>query len=185
MKVFQIGFNRCGTSSIYEFFRQNGFNSIHGARGYWETQFQKNLSEGKPLCNDEEDIIFWGDIQFIQRHFQIFAEQYPTSKFIYNIRNVDDWVLSRKKWFSENPPAVPYIRDKVAENIKDEDYWKAEWAIQKKIIEEFFVGIYSNRLLTFDIDKHTGEDIKNLLPELNFTNLTLPHTNKTKTKFII
>ena len=32
-KIFQIGFNRCGTGSLYNFFKENGFISIHWDSG--------------------------------------------------------------------------------------------------------------------------------------------------------
>jgi hypothetical protein len=32
-KIFQIVFNRCGTSSLYHFFKNNGLVSIHWNKG--------------------------------------------------------------------------------------------------------------------------------------------------------
>ena len=179
MKVFQIGFNRCGTLSICHFFNQNGHKAVHWDHKKWERHFIENHRLGKPLCEPYDDIVAWTDVGFIQRHFQLFAEQYPDAKFIYNIRPIKDWVISRLKLYS----TIKYAYEAEFEHILNQDidqvnYWKSEWLYHDRLVREYFVGDRAKRLLIFDIEKNTGEDIKNFLPELNFTNLSFPHTNK-------
>ena len=45
IKVFQIGFNKCGTMSLCDFFIKNGHKSVHWGDGIWDNHFKKNISE--------------------------------------------------------------------------------------------------------------------------------------------
>lgn len=179
VKIFQIGFNKCGTQSLCDFFSQNGYKSVHWGDGKWDSDFRKNQSEGKSLCDGMDDIVFWSDVRFIQRQFQAFAEQYPNSKFIYNIRPLDKWLDSRDRQYKKHPEALVNAFGFVIENGLDRmDYWKSEWFYHKQVVEEYFIGEKSNRLLTFDVESDTTQKIVDFLPELQFTNLDLPHSNK-------
>lgn len=183
MKVFQIGFNKCATLSLHTFFKNNGHSSVHWDGGKWNKIFHKNHIKGNLLCNGHDDIIFWSDLTYIQRHFETFAVQYPSAKFIYNTRNIDDWIESRKRHYS--PKGIERIwmkENKLRENkIKHPpQHWRSEWVIYERRLLEYFSGIHRNRLLIFDIDSNTSQDIVNFLPELNFNNLKFPHKHKSK-----
>lgn len=182
MKVFQIGFNKCGTLSLTDFFSQNGYKSVHWGGGKWNEFFVENQKNNKPLCEGADDIVFWSDIGFLQRQFQIFAEQYPQSKFIYNIRSVDKWLDSRERQYTKHPQAYDNAFNKTvgldSSGLKRKDYWRAEWMYHKRVIEEYFVGDKASRLLTFNFETDTTQRIVDFLPELKFSNLHLPHSNK-------
>jgi hypothetical protein len=179
MKVFQIGFNKCGTQSLTDFFSQNGYKSVHWGEGKWQEFFVENQSNNNLLCEGADDIVFWSDIRFVQRQFQIFAEQYPTSKFIYNIRSLDKWLDSRDRQYTKHPDAFLKAFGFVIENrLNRIDYWKSEWLYHQQVIKEYFVGDKANRLLTFNIETDTTQRIVDFLPELEFNNLNLPHSNK-------
>ncbi len=82
MKVFCIGFNKTGTSSIHSLFIQLGKTSFHGMYNEWNTddprfnQFQC-FSDG-------------------ERHdFRNLDKAFPGSKFILTSRRLDDWLISR------------------------------------------------------------------------------------------
>ncbi len=179
MKVFQIGFNKCGTKSLMDFFVQNGYPSVHWDNYKWDIHFKEKQSNNQPLCDGADNIVFWSDIGFVQRQFQIFAEQYPNSKFIYNIRDVEKWIDSRDRQYKKHPKAFSDNFGFTTDNgLDSKDYWKSEWLYHKKVIEEYFVGEKSNRLLTFDIEKDNVNKIVEFLPELDFGNMKLPHSNK-------
>ena len=180
MKIFQIGFNKCGTKSLSDFFSNNGYLSVHWDNYKWDNHFTQNLKENKPLLDGTNPhIVFWSDIGFVQRQFQIFAEQYPNSKFIYNIRDVEKWINSRDRQYKKHPKAFYDNFGFVTDNgLDSKDYWKSEWLYHKKVIEEYFVGEKGNRLLTFDIEKDNVNKIVEFLPELDFSALEFPHRNK-------
>ena len=48
MKVFQIGFNKCGTKSLMDFFVQNGYPSVHWDNYKWDIHFKEKQSNNQP-----------------------------------------------------------------------------------------------------------------------------------------
>mgnify|MGYP003624654913 FL=1 len=159
MKVFAIGFNRCGTQSLFKFFANNGFKALH-CRG--SSKIVDNHINSKPLLQGYEDYTFFSDIDFLSRHFELFAVQYPEAKFIYNYREVEGWIRSRKKLWTANNWVI------------DEPYWRAEWKYHHTMLKEYFCGGREKRLLEFDIEKAQGESIAKFLPELAITKMHFP-----------
>ena len=155
MKVFQIGFNKCATLSLKEFFQRNGFKSVHWDNRKWDKLFIENLSKGEKLCKNHDDIIFWSDINFLQRHFEVFAEQYPEAKFIYNYRDIDGWIKSRKNHYSEAQLNSIFINkyNLRKNNVNLVSYWKSEYILHHHKVKEYFIGENKNRLLNFNIKK--------------------------------
>lgn len=180
MKIFQIGFNKCGTKSLSDFFSNNGYLSVHWDNYKWDEHFKKNQSEGNLLCDGiNPHIVFFSDIGFVQRQFQIFAEQYPTSKFIYNVRDIDKWLDSRERHYKKHPLAFSdNFGFTITSGLDRRDYWKAEWLYHQKVVEEYFVGEKKERLLTFDIEKDGVDKLVEFLPNMEFTDLEFPHKNK-------
>jgi len=183
MKVFQIGFNKCATLSLHSFFQKNGFNSVHWGGGNWNDVFHQNHIKGNLLCEGHDDIVFWSDLTYIQRHFETFAHQYPDSKFIYNIRPIADWIRSRNSHYSKNALDKYFIKKLNLDEHKIDvkQYWKSEWIIYETRVLEFFKGVHQDRLLIFNIMKDGGEEIQKFLPEMKFKDLTFPHKHKRHT----
>lgn len=109
-KIFQIGFNRCGTVSLTELFKkytEPKFNCIHWNNAKLGYQIQKNLNNNYSLLSGYERYDFFSDMEsmyysnnevnIIQAYtfFDILDKQFPNSKFILNYRNLDDWIQSR------------------------------------------------------------------------------------------
>ena len=159
MKVFAIGFNRCGTQSLHKFFVDNGYKAQHN-RG--SEKILQNFEADRPLCFGFEDVTFFSDIDFLTRHFTLFAEQYPESKFIYNHRNIENWIASRKRLWNANKWPI------------DENYWRGEWKYHHTMMKDYFCGSRKKRLLELDIEKAQGESIAKFLPELAITNIQFP-----------
>lgn len=180
MKIFQIGFNKCGTKSLSDFFSNNGYLSVHWDNYKWDNHFSKNQKENKPLLDGTNPhVVFFSDIGFVQRQFQIFAEQYPTSKFIYNVRNIDSWLDSRERHYKKHPLAFSDNFGFTQQaGLDRREYWKSEWLYHKQVIEEYFVGKKEERLLTFDIQKDGVKELVEFLPNMEFTDLKFPHKNK-------
>lgn len=179
MRVFQIGFNKTATMSLVQFFRDNGYRSVHGGRE-WENVLENNLRKGNKLCHGKDDVVLWADLNFLQRHFEIFTEQYPDAKFIYNYRPVDAWISSRLNHYNEKQLNNIFIKKfKLDEHDVDiKSYWKSEWILHDHKVREYFVGKNKDRVLFFDITKHGGKELKEFLPDLNL-NKPYRHTHKT------
>lgn len=81
-KIFAVGFNKTATSSLHELFVQLGLRSYHGVK--WRSCNDLRIlsqydcfSDGVPLNLERLDSMF------------------PKSKFILQVRELDDWVYSR------------------------------------------------------------------------------------------
>lgn len=90
MKVFCIGFNKCGTTSFNTFFKKNGLKSTHkGDWWYWEDidKFKRNncFTDGYERYNNEP---VYPDLEFLEKNFK-------DCKFILQTRNLKDWLSSR------------------------------------------------------------------------------------------
>ena len=110
-KIFQIGFNKCATRSLAYFFHMNEVPSVHWDRGMLSKRMEENHSHGNNLLSGYEDFTFYSDMMHSieyksegriarfdvesNRYFKTLDLQYPNSKFILNIRPIEDWLRSR------------------------------------------------------------------------------------------
>jgi hypothetical protein len=210
-KIFQIGFNKCGTSSIHTLFDKYTtprLRSIHWKKGLLAQSMFHKMKTNKLLISDEYNqydiftdmetiFIANGSLQIIHmyEYFKILDDQYPNSKFIFNIRNIDDWIESRlkhevKSILIENSVVnlkKPILYWKIYSKIFKElnktniiELWKSHWQKQHNLVVQYF----SHRpqdLLVYNIDTDkTLDKFKNFFPNLNFTINALPLVNKTK-----
>ena len=65
-RIFQIGFNRCGTTSFHLFFEQNGIRSIHWGRGSLAAGIEASRIEGKPLLHYVDGFQVYCDMEFMR-----------------------------------------------------------------------------------------------------------------------
>ena len=192
MKVFQIGFSKCGTCSMFHFFKKNGINSVH-----WRTKddSQQNIV-AKALHNKENnkkffnglDYVFYSDMIYIDREkviyfyerFEEIYKDYPDSKFIFNIRNEEDWIKSQK---SHSTLGLGKIFDRLQEILDcDEEeatkFLRNHYKEHTEKVKDFFKDKL-DQLLIFKLGENTGEDIANFITEYNFQDKEFPHVNKT------
>ena len=114
---FQIGFNRCGTVSLYRFFRANGFAAVHHDGGRLAIAMDANLRAGRHVLSGYERCEAFFDMSFLRPHVHVemykywdrLLEQVPEARFILNLRDVEHWVASRldmgawTEWHWERP----------------------------------------------------------------------------------
>eukprot|EP01084_Bolivina_argentea_P055584 101878_1 len=120
--IFQIGFNKCGTLSIHQFFDSNNISSKHHIRWRRKKHFKSlqnirlfKIYENKTmvytdfgvtaLCQGIEEMclvncllknnLFKDRLTNCKYLFSVLDKQYNNSKFILNIRNIDHWIKSR------------------------------------------------------------------------------------------
>lgn len=170
-KIFQIGFNKCGTTSIHQFFLNNGLRSVHWDLGNLAKTIQNNHQQNKPLLGDYElyhcytDMESTSDNIFIYlTHYQELDKQYPNSKFILNVRNVDDWIQSRLKH-----PNYLQIYKSITGLDKEGviKHWKEIWNSHIIEVTEYFKDRPQD-LVIFDIEteQHKFVDFMSNLIEL-------------------
>ena len=100
-KVFVIGFNKTGTTSLHYFFERNGYKSMHWrdlrvCPRHMAAQIRYNQRQGKKVF-DGVDFDFMLDFMDdnLTGIFKTIDQQYPGSKFILNVRPKLKWIVSR------------------------------------------------------------------------------------------
>ena len=189
MKIFQIGFNRCGTNSIFQFFGSHCLDRLrclHWEQGDLALTMLLNMKEGRPpLKGKYEDFDVYTDMQVLLQdgkgraymflahmEFETLDQHYPGSRFILNTRNVDDWIESRKKHWHHRR-----TREIMAEiyGTDFEGAWRNQWKEHHQAVTKYFEG--RNDLLVYDINKDRGGKIAEFLPELTFDGQEFPKAN--------
>lgn len=82
MKVFCIGFNKTGTSSIHSLFIQLGKTSFHGLYNEWKSD-DPRFSQYQCFSDGE------------RHNFRELDKAFPGSKFVLTSRGLSDWLVSR------------------------------------------------------------------------------------------
>jgi hypothetical protein len=103
MKIFGIGLNKTGTSSLHRALEVLGYRSFHF--GGWETNdlILRAIDERKPMLSfldPEPDAI--SDVVLITYMFYLADAQYPGAKFILTVREIDEWLDSRRRHVERN-----------------------------------------------------------------------------------
>jgi hypothetical protein len=155
-KIFNIGLNRAGTTSLAEALRLLGFSTAHyrhrGVRLY--DLIIHNARRGRRLFDGlEEQCDAFSD--FAGRHF--YAEldrQYPGSKFILTTRELDGWLDSRERKVLLNRARPDYRYGFLA---IDREGWARERAAYVSRLQAHFAGRPGD-LLVIDIPAGEGWD---------------------------
>ena len=103
-KIFQIGFNRCGTRTLHHYFSRNGLRAVHWDEGRLARRMFANLASGNNLLEGYEQFDVFTDMEYLDdfgtyleayKLFPQLAAQYPNAIFILNTRNREAWIRSR------------------------------------------------------------------------------------------
>ena len=122
-KIFQIGFNRCGTKSLFHFFRKNGLKSIHWAFGSLAAGIEAANIEGKPLLTYIEGFDVYCDMEFMREdHAGEWITKRPFERFF---ANCPDEKLEKPIYAFERFKELDqqYPRSRFILNKRDPDHW--------------------------------------------------------------
>jgi len=158
-RIFQIGFNKCGTRSLYRFLQRCGIYSAHFNRGLLALRMHENIEAGrKPLHGKIDRFVAFTDIQRISMEgaiegalfYKQLYQYYPNSYFILNTRDKEGWLRSRQRHGAGN-----YLnRYRKALGIASDDellkYWSEKWDRHHEDVPAFFAD-KPDRLIVFDI----------------------------------
>ena len=188
LRIFQIGFNKCGTRTLAHFFESNGIPSVHWERGQLARRMFRNLTEGRPLVADYDGIVVFSDMEFVDKRvflegyklFPILFEQYPDALFILNTRSVDAWIKSRlghgQGRYVERLRRVYGLAS--TEEVVAE--FRADWERHHARVAAFFKD--RGRFLKFDIEKDEPQRLVEAIPELTLDLAHYQHQGKTSRK---
>ncbi len=185
-KVFQIGFNKSGTNSLYRFFIDNGFIAYHFEDGNLADAIHENHKFGYPLLSankygDFSEGHFYSDMEEIDRPDPIYIaqtlfkeldKQYPGSKFILNTRDKDKWLKSRSKHLCYSMVTYPEANGRTYLELFTNIYncskekilerWSKEWDEHHAAVQEYFKD-RPNDLLIFNIEKDNPQKLVDFL----------------------
>ena len=164
-KYFQIGFKRCGTTSIAAFFNRNGIPAVHFDWGRLGRTMERNLGEGLPLLRGYERFDAFTHMEYSAPHawFDGFRrwpelmETYGNSRFILNTRSREGWIRSM---LPNNPERrywrMDYFEARWGTSDPDElaELWSRDWDEHHRGV---MAGIPEDRLLVFDIERDSPE----------------------------
>lgn len=169
-KIFCIGFNKSGTTSLHDLFQELGYSSIHDS--FW--WYYKDIHQFKHDAYTDGYERYYNEPTFPDLEF--LETTFKDSKFILNTRKLNKWLLSRLR--HNHPDYLIGLENKVFNDdvllrwVKDRNFW------YEKVYDYFK---HKDNLLIVDIDRDdVGEKITTFL---NVDSRKLPHTHITQRTF--
>lgn len=164
VKVFQIGFNKCGTRSMFQFFKRNKVPAMHWSSGTVGHALRYNLVTGRRPFEGHEEYVFYSDLMGPrgqpvfegQWYYKRFFEAYPGALFILNTRDEDNWIKSRLR----HPDLINRFKRFYGLETEEavETLWREMWQAHHADVRAFFADKPSI-FLEFDIEAHGGEEL--------------------------
>lgn len=187
-KIFCIGLNKTGTSSLHEAFKILGFKSVHflddkgkNIKDIIEENYYNNEDILKGISHYDA-FSDWDHDETSHLIFKVFDQQYPNSKFILNTRNLEGWLNSRENHVLRNQKL--YSRRFNSKQFNKKNAWlkidRVSWAAHYKRhhqeVYEYFNGRESD-LLVFDVTQGDGWDKLCKFLEAELPKVTFPKAN--------
>jgi hypothetical protein len=181
-KIFFIGFNKCGTSTLHAFMRANGITSWHwhDKDGQSIAREVRKRSGTAGLKEYLANGTAFSDIGYIREedcfegnsYFREFHALFPDAYFILNDRNVENWIRSRCRHTGAKTGSM--LARAMAFYKADEESTKAIWRAQHEAhvaaVLAHFAG--SDTFLHFDIERDAPERLISFLSPFVSLDLT-------------
>ncbi len=162
IKIFVIGFNRCGTRSLHMLFRKSGIRSAHW-RGFDPSRnlaaiMARNVDQNSNILQGLETYTAFLDISYHSfelciegcRFFKHMHAQYPNSYFVYNTRPVEHWVQSRLR--HRHGDLIRRVVSAYGCRIQDlPERWTSEYEAHRRDVLSFFLD-KPDKLCVLDIE---------------------------------
>ena len=188
--IFIIGFNKCATRSFHQFFLKNNFTSIHWDNGKIATSIINNsLNNLKVLDGYDKTYQVFSDMMFLNHKiliegnsfFRSMDKDYPDSLFIYNTRNIDNWIQSRLN--HTNGQYTFLERYKSVYSLVSIDHVIKKWKETRLNFEDELDKYFRKKtnLVVIDIDKEINPPLKiSKLLNIEFISDEWEHVGKTQ-----
>ena len=163
-KIFQVGFNKCGTRTLADFFRRSGYRSAHWKGGKLADDIMAAKAEGRLPLEQWSGTVLFTDLEKVTptqmieayREFAFLDESYPDAYFLLNTRRVDDWLTSRMRHWNGT-----YFRDYMKhygtrDPISVLQRWKDDWVSHVDAVRSYFAD-RPGKLIEFDLDQDDAE----------------------------
>jgi len=188
-RIFQIGFNKCGTRSLYDFMSRNDIRSVHFKRGELARVMAENITAGAPPLQGIDKWVGYTDMQRVTKsgvieaceYYPTLAAYYPRSYFILNTRDKDRWIQSRLKHGATQNYSKRYRKGLGLKTLEETiEAWSQMWDRHHAAVPAFFEGS-GQRFLTYNIETDTPDRLSEFLaPDFKTDPSLFGHEGKTE-----
>ena len=202
-KIFVIGFNRTGTTTIHSFFKKNGLPAVHWNGNWMVSQFEQNIALKRPLLQDSyvyehgektkikyEEITVFSDMTRdwtatdAKDFYKKLDTDYPGSKFILNVRDAKSWIRSRRSLHRGAITREHLKYYKLQDDEQGIEQLKKIWTCIHEQYHREVLQYFKDRpgdLLVYDITKDVPEKIVRFFDGVyNLDVKHWSHSNRTK-----
>ncbi|SLN45307.1 hypothetical protein PSA7680_02315 [Pseudoruegeria aquimaris] len=160
-KVFQIGFNRCGTRAIARFLEHHGYRAAHWEFGQLAKDLKQDIAEGRRPLGGWADFDVFTDMELVDdetciegfREFRALHEAYPKALFVLNTRDVETWLRSRAR-HAEGVYLQSYRKHHgLPHRHAVLDKWRRDWFEHHLDVLDYFSGARRENLLLWSIER--------------------------------
>lgn len=179
-KIFQIGFNKTATTSLYWLFVNSGHSALHSSgrrarkkghkvvsRIHPQVLIHHNILAGLPPAEGLDDFEAFFDMEYdfprnaIKlenfKHFAAFAEAYPNAKFILNLRDKEAWLRSRARHQDGDYLSRSMVRLGMDE-AQTLQYWADDFDRHHDAVREYFLT-QQGRLMEFKLEEDPIDEL--------------------------
>jgi hypothetical protein len=168
MKVFCIGLSKTGTRSLHDALQLLGLRSLHWGGPDLPTAVRRGpeireaveraAAEGRPLLEDLDEADAYSDILALSQRFDVLDRQYPGSRFILTVRDMEDWLASRRRHVEAN--RAMKARGEYEGSFLEVDVpgWREEAVSHERRVRSHFAG-RPRDLLVMDIAAGDGWEV--------------------------
>lgn len=190
-KIFCIGLNKTGTSSLHHALKILGIKSIHFKNDIGENikdMIAQNHDTNQYLLKGIEEYEAYLDWSHPSTNnlFKEFDKLHPGSKFIFTTRSMDSWLKSIEKHVKRTPN-LKQLRKENPDNLWlsfDTEFWIKTYQSHHKDVYDYFKSREED-LLVFDITNgDRWEKLCDFL-ELDIPSVAFPEVNTAKSFSLI
>ena len=154
-RVFGIGLNKTGTTSLHEALGVLGYDALHWGGPAIRKLVEAAGDRGEPLLSRlDQRYDAFTDIEALSTGFELLDEQYPGSRFILTLRPVEDWIASRRQHVERNRRRAAAGEYHGSFTEIDEAAWRAAWDRHLNAVRTYFAG--RGNLLEVDLAAGDG-----------------------------
>jgi hypothetical protein len=139
VKIFGIGLNKTGTSSLHQALGLLGYRSLHWGGLESHERVLRAIDERKPMLehlDPEPDAV--SDVIAVIYYFYLADLQYPGSKFILTLRDLEEWLDSRRRHVERNQQRKEAGQYDGSFLTVDPDLWAEEYRRHEAVVRTYF-----------------------------------------------
>jgi hypothetical protein len=149
--IFCVGLNKTGTMSLHAALTMLGYRSLHWGGPETRALVRRAIAEGRPMLDHlDPELEAISDLEEVTYNFELADREYPGSRFILTVRDLDDWLDSRRRHVLRNREAKaagkyggPFLEIEV-------EAWTSDYRSHERRVRDYFAA-RPDDLLILDI----------------------------------